>query len=107
MIEKNKNSKENISKKLTRRMKITRVNNIFSKKIKNKWVILEPNKEYVRELDEVAGLIWEMAQKPVTTETIAKKLSLIYQHSLANIKKDVEEFVRKYLKEGFLKEVPQ
>lgn len=88
------------------KMKIKHKEDIFSKKIKNKWVILEPNKEYVRELDEVAGIIWEMAQKPTDTKAITKKIASIYNNPLNKIQKDVDEFVKKYIKNGFLEEIP-
>jgi hypothetical protein len=86
-------------------MPIARNPKIFSRKIKKKWVILEPNKEHVRELDEVASLIWEMAKKPITTEEIARKISSVYNQSLETVQNDVDEFVKKYLKEGFLNQV--
>ena len=86
-------------------MPIARNPKIFSRKIKKKWVILEPNKEHVRELDEVASLIWEMAKKPITTEEIARKISSFYNQSLETVQNDVDEFVKKYLKEGFLNQV--
>ena len=76
-------------------MKIIQNEDIFFKKIKGKWVLLEKNKEYIRELDEVASLIWEMAQKPVTTSEITRKIASIYDHPLHQVQKDVDEFVIK------------
>ncbi len=86
-------------------MRIVRNDKIFTKKINNKWVILETNKKFVRELDETAGMIWGMCKEKITTEEIVQKISSKYHHPPDIIKKDVDEFVKKYLKEGFLKEI--
>ncbi len=86
-------------------MRITRNPHIFSKKIKNKWVILEKNKKYIRELEDITGIIWEMAEKPVTTDNIAKKIALAYRHPLIEVQKDVENFVKKYIKAGLIEEI--
>ena len=84
---------------------IKRNKDIYTKKIKGKSFILRENKGFIRELNETAGLIWEMAKTPTSIDKIASKISSAYNQPLAKIKKDVEGFVKQYLKEGFLVKV--
>jgi len=83
-------------------MVIKRNKDVYTKKIKGRWIILEKNKRFVRELNEVGGLIWEMTKTPISIDKIASKISSIYKASVDKVKEDVEKFVKKYLKEGFL-----
>jgi len=86
---------------------ISRSPSFFSRKIDGKWILLEKNKQFVRELNETSSSIWELAKKPTSVNTIAKKISRLYQHPYDDVLKDVSLFVQDYLHEGFLVEVQQ
>jgi len=76
----------------------------FSKKINGSWIILEKDKQYVRELNEIGSLVWEYARKPATPEKIATKISRSYNQPYEKVLADVTAFVNDYLREGFFVE---
>jgi len=84
-------------------MLIIRNTGLFAKKIKENWFILKEKDTEVQELNEIAGYIWEMAEKPVDTDIIITKLTKIYDADLKIIETDVNNFVEKFLKEGYVK----
>jgi len=83
-------------------MIITRRRGVFRKKIKGKWYLLKKNEEETRELNETAGFIWELAKNKVDIKTIIKFFTSKYQIEASKARRDVENFVSQYLKEGFL-----
>lgn len=81
---------------------ITRNPQVTSKKIHGKWLLLEPNRRFARELNETAGLLWELARNPVSTRELAEKLATFYGQPLEKCRQDVEKFVEKYVKANLL-----
>lgn len=75
---------------------------VVSKKIGAQWIILESNRKYVRSLNTTAGYIWSITKNPVSIDNIVKKTSTHFKTPIAQVRKDVEEFVKKYLHEDLL-----
>ena len=86
-------------------MKIKRNPSIYSKKIKGKWVILEKNKQHIRELNETAGFFWELTRKTISTAQLSKKLRENYKVSIETAKKDTNKWANSYLKKKLLVKV--
>jgi len=74
---------------------------IYSKKEKNSWLILEDNKSYIRQLNDVAGYIWEHARKNVRMSRLIDQIIKKFHQPRKVVEKDVEAFITGYLKEGF------
>ena len=83
-------------------MKLCRNSNVYSKKVRDTWHILEPRGAFVRELNETAGVIWEHTKKPVSEESIVQHLASLYNKPPDECTKDVHEFISEYLKAGLL-----
>lgn len=83
-------------------MKLCRNPNVFSKKVGNRWHLLEPKQAFVRELNETAGVIWEHVKKPVSQEFLVQRLTTLYNKPRKECARDVNEFVGEYLKAGLL-----
>ena len=75
---------------------------IFSKKIKGKWILLEKNKQHIRELNKTAGFLWELTEKTISIKQLAKKLSREYRVDTEIAEKDTKEWVSDYLKKKLL-----
>lgn len=86
-------------------MKIKRERGVFSKKIRGRWLLLEKNKEYIRELNEVASYIWGLIKKPVSINQIVTNLCQEYRVGKKKAKQDVEKFIKQYLREGLIKKI--
>lgn len=84
-------------------MKIQRNSRAISKKVGSQWIILEPNKKYIRTLNTNAGIIWALTEKPISTETVIRKLTDRHKETPEQqIRKDVTGFVQQYIREGLL-----
>lgn len=83
-------------------MKLSWHPQVYCRKIKNKWILLEKNKEYIRQLNDTGSLVWEIAKQGATIDEITSKIASLYQQPQEPVKNDVLEFVNKYLKEEFL-----
>lgn len=68
-------------------------------------MLLEENKEFVRELNDVAGEIWGYIEKPRTVKQISKYLTTLFEVEAGVVEKDVCDFLREYVKEGFVEEI--
>ncbi len=86
-------------------MLVFKSSDIYSKKIDNQVVILEKNKEHVRQLNEVASFLWENLKKPKSIDQLVSATVKEFDVDQKQAKKDVEEWVADYLDEGFLQEV--
>lgn len=75
---------------------------VTSKKIRGKWLLLEQNRRFARELNETAGFLWNLARQPTSTQELAKKLAAAYDQPLERCQRDVEKFVEEYLKANLL-----
>lgn len=79
---------------------------VYSKKSDEGVVLFKQGEGFVRELNEVAGLIWKMIEKgPVSVERVVRQLGKMYEVDERRAKEDVVRFVQKYLKEGLVEEV--
>jgi len=83
-------------------MKVLKNPEIYSKKITNRWVILESNKEYTQELNEVGGYIWEILTKALSEEEIVNRICQHYRVDRTTATKDVNTFIKQFLQKGFL-----
>lgn len=83
-------------------MKVKQADGVISRKIEGRWVILERNKKFIRELNDSAGLIWALSKEPVSVTEIYFRVSAFCRRPISKIKKDVRGFIDEYLKEGFL-----
>ena len=77
--------------------------NVISHKFRNKVYLLDPESSEVRLLNESAGLIWEVFEKPAKVSQAAKFLADFYGLSGKDIKDDPLKFIEKYLKLKLLK----
>lgn len=80
---------------------------IVSKRVKGNWIILEQNKRYIRELNEVAGDIWGMLSRTTSDEAIIEKLSVLYDQRVSILQEDVKNFITEYIREGFIEVVKE
>jgi hypothetical protein len=93
-------------KLIDKTIKIKRCPLVVSKKVKGVWVLLESNKQYIRELNAVGGIIWGKAVKGVTIESLINSIKNKYPTvSESIIEKDVQKFVSEYVSAGFLEEL--
>lgn len=83
-------------------MLVSRNPKIFSKKIDGKWVILEKNKEYTQELNELASFVWEILTKPMSEVEIICAICQEYKIDEITAQKDTFAFIKSYLHQGFL-----
>ena len=83
-------------------MIITRNPSIYSKKINDKWIILEPNKEYTRELNNVASFIWETIKDPIDEVDLINKICQAYSVKKTQASKDLNIFLSEFIKEKFI-----
>lgn len=83
-------------------MRVVQGSDITAKKIQGKWLILEKNKHYIRELNETAGFMWEMASKPVTNDQIVDAVSKLFSSPRKQIEEDVQEFLSECIKDGLM-----
>lgn len=83
---------------------IVRNYRITTKKTGNIWILLEPNKKHIRELNETAGFIWSHLKKPTTAEAIVKKMCQEYDAPRSEMTEDVARFIKEYKKLGLIEE---
>lgn len=77
---------------------------IVSKKTGSTWILLEPNKKHIRELNETAGFIWSLLKKPTTPDAIVKKMCQEYDAPKSEVEEDVARFLKEYKKLGLIEE---
>ena len=83
-------------------MKYTRNTAIYTKKIKEKWYILEGDKKTMRELNEVASFVWELVAKAQSLDVLVSKVCKEYQVDEGVAKSDIETFLTEYKTAGFI-----
>lgn len=83
-------------------MMYVRNGKLYSKRIKNKWYILEPGKEAMRELNEVGSLIWNLLKKPTGLNSLVQEICKDYSVEKDIAEKDVKKFISEYVKEGYI-----
>jgi len=86
-------------------MKYTRNNKIYTKKINNKWYILEKNKKTMRELNEVGSFIWELLVNVYSLENLVSRVCKEYQVKEEVAENDIQKFISEYVKEGYISTV--
>ena len=86
-------------------MKFIRNKSIYSKKIEDKWYILESNKKVMRELNAVASLLWEMLEKPSTIEDLVKRICKEFAVDKVQAEQDTRVFIKQYLKEQLIQQL--
>lgn len=75
---------------------------IHSKKIGDEVVLLEPNKKYIRQLNQTASFLWDQLSKEKTIEELVNALKAKFKVDQKQAKKDVTSWVKDYLRQGFL-----
>lgn len=83
-------------------MKYIRNKGIYSKKIEGVVYVLEPNKKYMRELNDVAGFIWDKLEKPISMEKLQAQVCKNYKVAQDRVAVDVKEFIDDYVKDGYI-----
>jgi len=83
-------------------MKIKRNKDIYFKIVSGHVVLLEKNKKFIRELNKSATFLWKQLNKPKTLEKLTESLRKKYKITKSQAVKDVKEWVKNYLKKGFL-----
>lgn len=84
---------------------IVRNPSIVTKKKGNTWILLEPNKKHIRELNETAGFIWSLLKKPTSPEAITKKMCQEYDAPRSEVIEDITRFLKEYKKLGLIEEI--
>lgn len=70
---------------------------VVYKKVEDKIIILDDKKAKLRELNEVASLIWTLAKKWTSIGDITTHIRERYNVERQEITRDVKEFVAEYL----------
>lgn len=83
-------------------MKYVRNEKLFYKRIKDKWYILEPGKETMRELNEVGSAIWSLLIKPYSIKNLVKKICQDYDVEAEIAEKDIKKFISEYVRDGYV-----
>lgn len=78
---------------------------IYTKKVRDTWLLLEKDRLHYRELNDVAGAIWEILTVPQNLTQITQKLTKAYNTSEEILKNDVTAFIQEYVKLGFIQKV--
>lgn len=86
-------------------MRIIRNPTIASKKSENTWILLDPNKKHIRELNETAGFIWSLLKKPTTPDSIIKRMCQEYDVPRSEVAEDVARFLAEYKKFGLIEDI--
>ena len=84
---------------------IRRCGGVYSKKTEKGWVVLEKNKNYIQEMNEVGGFIWELASQPVSVDKIVDAVCVEFDVERGVVEKDIGDFVKDYISRGFLVKV--
>lgn len=83
-------------------MIIVQSKEIYTKKISGVWFLLEPNKKFMRELNDVAGFIWGSLEKPTSVVRLVGLVCKRYKVTRAVAEKDIKMFIQDYLKDGYI-----
>lgn len=85
---------------LNNKLKIS--SKIIWKDIDNKIYILQPERREIHSLNETASFIWRLLAKNYDLKTIIKKLQGTYDVRPQVAKRDLLDFVNKFIREKFL-----
>jgi len=86
-------------------MKFIQNKKIFTKKIKGMYFLLEPNKRFMRELNDVAGFIWNKLEKPMSIKKLTELICKNYSVTQIVAEKDIKNFIHDYSKSDYIVEV--
>ena len=86
-------------------MKYIRSKVVYSKNIKGVFFLLEPNKRFMRELNDVGGFVWNKLEKPMSITKLTELVCKKYNVTQIIAEKDIKNFIRDYLKSGYIVEV--
>lgn len=82
--------------------RVVRNPNIITHKFDGRIYLLDPQRNVIRELNEVAGFIWRNAGKSITADKLITKIVSRFDVHPKIAVEDVVKFVKKYLKAGLL-----
>lgn len=68
-------------------------------------ILLEHNKAFIRELNEVGSLIWQTISSPQSLDSITERVCTVFDVEKNQARNDLEEFLREYLRLGFVQMV--
>lgn len=88
---------------LTLKSKVKKNSRLITKKIGQETIILDPTAGEIRKLNETASIIWQMIKRKPAVEEITNKISQEFNVSSPKARKDVLDFLEKYLKENLIK----
>ncbi len=83
-------------------MNYIRENGVHSKKIGQTWYILENNHKTMRELNDVAGHLWQLLAKKQSMESLVKSVCSQYRVAPERARKDIQAFSDDYIKDKYL-----
>lgn len=86
-------------------MKIKQNSVIYSKKIGDEIVLLESDKEHIRQLNQTSSFLWEQLSRAKTTKQLVTALKKEFDVDQKQAEKDVLGWVESYLSQGFLQKV--
>ena len=83
-------------------MRLKQSSVIHSKKIGDGVVLLEPNKKYIRQLNQTASFLWNQLSKEKTIDELINALKAKFKVNQKQAEKDIASWVKDYLQQGFL-----
>ena len=80
---------------------ISRNSSLISRKIRNEFIIFDPVKGKLYQLNPTAEIIWKYLRKKRKFTEIVDKITKEFDSSKKDAKKDVQKFIKTYLKTLF------
>jgi len=83
-----------------------RDNDLYFKEEDGKILVLKKNKKEIVELNEVGSLIWKALKTKKSIDALVKKINSAFEGADSQeVKKDVEEFILKCLKDSIIEKI--
>lgn len=81
------------------------VGDVFEKLIDDSLCLLRKRDKYVYRLNETATFLWKLLKNKNSSKKMVEALSLRYKITYVQAKKDTEQFLNYYSKEGLIKKI--
>jgi len=83
-----------------------RNNDLYFKEEDGKILVLKKNKKEIVELNEVGSVIWKALKTKKSIDSLVKKINSTFEGADSQeVRKDVEEFILKCLKDSIVEKV--
>ena len=85
--------------------KLKKSPNVYSKKIRESWVLIREGSDHYIELNDSAGFLWKHLDTPVSLEKLSTLLSKEYDIDIPKASQDAQEFINHLTKEKMIEEI--